>query len=471
MATFATTVPLKPGFTATEFRREVARWIRGIRASTVLDADDVPDGGPDDRPLVTDAGEILTALRAGTEAAPAGLGVRHDLPDPQGRLWRTEAVVRWHDGGAVLRVVGRCMARASAAPVLTPRRPHLLRSLIEAGWIERDQGLAVQMQPRLVSGHPDDLLLAAEITEGRAARFLPIVWVSAMAQAEWVLEWDELQRLATDLCGVAHVVVERDRAQSFRLRDLTGGRNVYGGNVGLSVPGEGFVRRFWIGWATPTADTLRDAVQAAALSACTTLPQGAAWEWHDLQAVVLDQARGALWDDDETDALIRLADAEIAEKTETIAQLRADLREAQRKLALAEQEGRGLADRIGAELWQGEFNDRLRALLAHACREASETWDPRSLAVFRRALGLLQPSRGLALTQAMLDRATRDGSFEATLLALGYVEKGRNNHLVMEAREGLEGLGPITLPLTPSDRRSAKNQRSQIEASLGLGRL
>lgn len=132
---------------------------------------------------------------------------------------------------------------------------------------------------------------------------------------------------------------------------------------------------------------------------------------------------------------------------------------------------------LGPELYPGELTDRLRAALRDiADSGADRGWDARSLALCNKALQSLPGSPGLAKLREDLRRATLDNSkiskdLPALLLRLGYEHKSGKTHIRMEADPALLGVGPVTIPKTPSDHRTGDNQRSQTEAALGLKRL
>ncbi|MFX8903204.1 hypothetical protein ABTM99_20040, partial [Acinetobacter baumannii] len=80
----------------------------------------------------------------------------------------------------------------------------------------------------------DDVNLANLILSGKCSKSLPIIYISAIVDGEWLLTEEEIKKLAYDLGGIAHVVVEPNRHFSFKLRDQCNGRNLYGGTIGIA---------------------------------------------------------------------------------------------------------------------------------------------------------------------------------------------------------------------------------------------
>lgn len=472
MALFAANLELTAGVDEHRFATEVSRWIRGMRASTLLSDTEELSLGNEPTTVTASSGETILLQRATNNGTISAIGARHDLPDEDGRLWRTEAVLRFRaDATPVLRVKTQCLAREVGTHLQKPRRPHLLRSLVAEQLAAPDGVLTPKAAPHWLGRDEDDILVAGSVVEGSASRALPVVWVSAIGSGTWALDRSEIEKLAKALAGVAHVVVEADRADSFRLMRLTDGKNAYGGTIGLSLPGEGFVRRFFIGWAIPDASALYQQVHDAALSASSTMPVGDGWEWSDLQEAALTAERHKLQESRDYQALLEMAEKERDALKEALDQTREDLRDSTRRLSAAQQEGGGLADRIGKEIWDGEFLDRLSALLQWVVDHRAADWDQRSLAVFRQAYAALPRSRGLNVLRQELDRAARDGKFEQFLLQYGFVYASHNNHIKLDPADEIHGLHTVTLANTPSDWRAAQNQKSQIEENLGLKRL
>ena len=338
----------------------------------------------------------------------------------------------------------------------------------------------MQDRPHRIRTGDDGLLQALAVIDGGASRHLPVVYLSALGQGRWALPEPEIEKLARDLSGVAHVMVEPTREFSFALRDVSAGRNAYGGTIGIAVPGRGFVRRLFLGWAISDTATLAQEVRATALDLRTQMGKTGVWDWLDLQDAVLRHQRDREKNRLTAEETTSLYDAELATKDERIAELEAALAEFRDRAEagpVAIVSGGGLAQSIGPELYDGEFNDRLRAALTDiVARGADQGWDSRSLALFGKALESLPPSAGLAELREDLRRATKDsGKLASAVPALlarhGYQRKADNKHIRLEPQDGFVGLNAVTVPKTPSDHRTGDNLRGQIEGSMGLKRL
>ncbi len=85
----------------------------------------------------------------------------------------------------------------------------------------------------------DDIDLATRLINGDANCYLPVVYVSRGFDGYYYVD---PQALASDLGGLAHIVVEPDRFFSNRLQISVDGQNTYGGVVGIYW-GDGAERR------------------------------------------------------------------------------------------------------------------------------------------------------------------------------------------------------------------------------------
>lgn len=482
MLPFSTEFPVIPSDNRAAFVAEVVAWIRGMRHQTVLSKDSEAELDGANVHVRSNTGEELRIRELRTGDGWTAIGIRHDLPDDLGRSWRTECVLKRSaaDGGQdLVRLRTQCIATTPGARLDTPRKPYLIKALLKSGWGGTDQGIGVSDQPVWLEGTDAGIATAKSVTLGEAAKWLPTVYVSATGNGSWLLSRQEIEKLAYDLGGIAHVVVEPDRAFSFDLRDATEARNAYGGTVGLSVPGQGIARRYYLGWQIQNGDELATAVRSAASALRSQMP-AFGWDWTELQ----EQALRAQRERDRN----RLTAAE-NEKLylDEIENLQDRIRQLEQQLSAspaaslgtdeAEFSSDNLVQRIGPEVYSGEISDRLR-FAAKTTLSAAEQIGlaARTKAILQRVVDRLPESPALAELSQDLARATKDpkrvaSELTALLARHGYSEKSDNKHIRLEANKGYDGLDSITLPKTPSENRGLKNLRKQIERTLGITKL
>lgn len=482
MLPFSTEFPVRQRENRAAFVAEVVAWIRGMQHQTVLSSDSDAELDGVNVHVRSNTGEELRMRELGSSDGWSAIGTRHDLPDDIGRIWRTECVLKrsaTEDKQDLVRLRTQCIARTPGARLNTPRKPYLIKALLKNGWGGTDQPFSVTDQPVWLEKSDAGLAIARSVTLGEAAKWLPTVYISATGDFSWLLSKCRIEKLAYDLGGIAHVVVEPDRVFSFDLRNETMERNAYGGTVGLSVPGQGIVRRYYLGWHIQGEEDLAAAVKAAASTLRSQMP-AIGWDWTELQEQALRAQREREKDSLTEDEWNQLHQEQIENLQDKIRQL-----EQQLSVSPAESLGTDEADfstdnlvqRVGPEFYSGEISDRLRLAAKTTLSVADQIGiDPRSKAILQRVVERLPVSPALAELFQDLARATKDpkrvaNELTSLLSRHGYSEKSDNKHIRLAARKDYVGLEPITLPKTPSEKRGLENLRKQIERTLGIHKL
>jgi hypothetical protein len=373
----------------------------------------------------------------------------------------------------------QCIARDAGARLESPKKPYLIKSLLTDGWGGLDGDLGVSDKPIWLECDERALAIARAITCGRATTILPVIYVSATGEQRWNFTRREIEKLAYDLGGVAHVVVEPNRPFSFQLRDVTGGENVYGGTVGLSVPGRGVVRRLYLGWHLQDSADLGKALRAAALNLRSQMPSEG-WDWTELQEQALRLQRERDRNRLSAQENEQLYQEEIENLQDRVSELEQQLKSrAETEVAVdgGEDSVGALVSRVGPEIYPGEFFDRLRfaAEIAISVSERLKV-DRRSQSFFKNFLEKIpfSPARKELLED--LERATKNpkraaAEISSLLLRHGYQEKADKRHIRLEGKSEYEGLDTVTVSKTPSDKRALMNTRKQIERALGISKL
>jgi hypothetical protein len=486
MPPLSTEFPVRPLPNRAAFVTEVVTWLQGTKYSTVMASGSEADLDGETAHLRSATGEELRLRELKRDGDRVAIGFRHDFPDDGGRIWRTEGVLRRSAAEVdqdLVRLRTQCLARTPGAHLESPHKPYLIKALLKNGWGGTDGMLAICDQPVWLADSDEGLATARAVTLGEETKWLPTVYVSATGKGAWLLSEEEIEKLAYDLGGIAHVVVEPDRAFSFDLRDEVDGRNAYGGTMGLSVPGQGIVRRYYLGWQIQGGKELAAAVRAAATNLRGQMP-ALGWDWTELQEEALRAQReafkGALSAaESETlfnDYVKQLEDLQ-AENRQLKEQLRSRPVSAEVGTDEGEFSNENLVRIIGPEIYSGEISDRLRFAAMAALSVADQKGlDARSKIILQRIIDRLPLSPARKELSQDLVRATKDpkrvASELTSLLARhGYREKSDKKHIRLEAANGYDGLESITLPKTSSENRGLKNLRKQIERKLGITKL
>jgi hypothetical protein len=483
MLSFATEFPVKHGVNDASFVAQVIAWLRGAKYSSVLDNIDSADLEKNTVHIQSAGNEELRLRQLIQEYKHEAIGFRHDFSDILGRLWRTESVLaRGASIGGnddLIRIRTDCIARRADAELEFPRKPYFIKSLLQDGWGGKDGEFVVSDHPIYLADNSAGLSQAVSVATDGATLHLPVVFVSATGTEKWLLSNDQIEKLAYDLGGIAHVVVEPNRAFSFQLRDLTEGANAYGGTIGVALPGRGIVRRFYIGLRLQDAHELLMAVREAVGGIRSHMP-AVGWDWTELQERALRRQRERDRKRLSSEEAEKLYQEEIANLQDRVSQLEGQLA-ARPPEAVADIGDdllpASLLKKIGPEIYPGEYFDRLR-LAAKECVALADQigLDVRSRVVFDGILIHLPTSPALSELRDELRRATKDpkrlaSEMTSLLQRHGYREKSDNKHIRMVPKDEYLGLETITLAKTPSEGRGLQNTRKQIERTLGLTKL
>jgi hypothetical protein len=477
LSIFATEFPVKNNVSEAMFMAEAIAWIRGIKKSFVLNDVDVKEFEEDDARIESASGEVLSFKKV-NDSNLSVIGVRHELPDDHGRVWRTECVLTKNNSKAYFRVRGQCVARDPQANILRPRKPHLIRQAVEGGWATNDGPFEVLAKAHYLT--EKDLSFAEDLILGREECLLPCIYISRNNDNS--LPVDE-NKFALSLSGLAHVIIEPTRSFSFSLMEASKRMNPYGGAIGVIIPEMGEIRRF-LGakYNRPNSPFTNNIEEFIADLMSKRVAQNG-WEWQTLQEHQARVLRKRLLerDADGVDEYIRLFDEELSAKDEIISNLRQTiaLLEAKQYSPDDYSDGLlpdGLVQGLGRELYVGEFSDRLLLFLMDQSQAGGDV-DKRSEEMIKRIMSKAQFSgRSVALTN-QIKAAGRDGNqmpkqMGQILSGLGFVKTTDGKHTKYKPSKELFGLSIQILPNTPSDAgRGGKNRASEIIKDFSLHRL
>lgn len=483
MSLFATEFPIKDSITAGEFVAQVIAWLRGNRFSTVLDKKSNHDLDTSFAHLRGQNGEELLLRSLENSDGSIAFGFRHDIKDDEGSLWRTEAVLKQNFpslAGNFIRFKTQCTAIGPTARIDTPRKPYLIRTLIKDNWPINDGTLHITDTPIWLTDDPRGLEQASNITLGASTHHLPVVYISAKGTSKWEFSAEDIDKLAYDLGGVAHVVVEPSRNFAGKLKDVVDGKNAYGGSIGIIAPKHGLLKKIFSMPESSDSASLISAVRKIATIVRSQTP-ALGWDWINLQEESLYIQRIKERQRLTAAEIEDLYQNEIIAKNERIQELETQLSQRPIDVSLESNEeyllSQNLVRRIGPEIYDEEFSDRVRAAIRCCLTHAeADGLDKRSIFVLQSIVENTSNSDDLIDLKSDIKRAATDmkrisSEMRDILVRHGYLEKADKKHIRLEAKPTFSGLEPITLSKTPSDYRGLKNTRSQVEKTLGITKL
>ena len=239
MLSFATEFPTVDGQSAEAFLQAVRDWVLGS-PHTRFTAPDVADLGAIGQWSAARGNEALLSLRAARERSESA-SVRYKRVD-DGLEWTTTVTFSKTNNDAWVAIRVFCESTHPAARLPPAKKPVLVRTLLQALGGGQDGDLRVGASPHALTN--TEIETAARAIRGDANCRLPIIYVSSTFHGGHILD---VSRLANDMAGIAHVVVEPNREFSFRLKLDANSENVYGGTVGIYWPDGGGRRSFFIG--------------------------------------------------------------------------------------------------------------------------------------------------------------------------------------------------------------------------------
>jgi hypothetical protein len=132
MRRFATEFPVRKIETPAVFIAHAYAWLRGMNNSTIFNNINKIDEEKSSITLLGECNEKFSISQLESVNNIEAIGFRHDLPDSEGRVWRTEVVLKKdlnsesHD---IVRFRTDCIAVDNQAQLLLPKNPILLNLL------------------------------------------------------------------------------------------------------------------------------------------------------------------------------------------------------------------------------------------------------------------------------------------------------------------------------------------------------
>ncbi len=228
MLSFATEFPVEADRTTVDFLQAMVTWISGS-PHTGLSAEMLRDLLQKDEAHVENGKEKVQSLLATSPDVDLA-GIRYSRHDND-LEWLTTVVFSRTSSDAWVGVRVECESQHAAARLPSAKKPVVVRTVLESLGGAADGPLPIRDTAHILTN--TDIDLAAKLIRGDAGCRLPIVYVSARFQGGYILD---VNRLAADLSGMAHVVVEPNRPFSVRLQLEVDSENVYGGTIGIYWP-------------------------------------------------------------------------------------------------------------------------------------------------------------------------------------------------------------------------------------------
>lgn len=382
-----------------------------------------------------------------------------------GLEWTTAIVSLKTKERHLLSIQVSCEALNTAVRLPPPKKPYFIRQALEGLGGGMDGEIPVADKPfRLADGEAG---IAAALMSGLAKNKLPIVYISAGFDGNYLVNPDELAQYVS---GMAHVVVEPNRSFSYQVKTLTNSRNAFGGTIGVYWPESDARKSYFIDETTPNPRAIQLEIAKDIRLALANRRLRTTCTWAHLKETISrkrfeqlkSQGSTALQEYIEAfDAEQAAKDGKLIEAEQEISRLHAEIR----RLSSTNQASSLGLIALGKEqdLYANEIRDIVIDALQDGLRAARE--NSRRQHVLSDLLSANAPSgqsakleeeiKSLFKTYRDMDARTR-----SALERLGFniSEDGKHYKMVFQG----DGRYTFTLPKTSSDHRAGKNIASDI---------
>ncbi len=466
MITFATEFPLATGTSPESVLRLACDWVSGSPHTSIPESafETLPTN--ESIQIKADAETVVLAAASTSDTSISGLQYQRLDDDLQ---WTTSIVAQSDVHETLFSLQISCESLGTATKLPPPKKPFIIKQVLKVLGGGSDGEIPVTDKPfTLGNGHAD---AAAALITGEAKNRLPIVYVSVGFDDELSVDPN---RLATFVSGLAHVIVEPSREFSSRLRGLVGGKNVYGGTIGVYWPQSSARKSYYMerfghdGLALQRAisDDLRQALANRRLTTTCT--------WPHLQEQLSRIRVSALREkgSSSVEAYVDAFDAELKAKEQRLAEADGEIQRLNseiRRLAASSTSNTGSLLNVGKEhdLYPQELRDLLISMLSDSVRNVKD--GSRRQHVLLDLLEINHPGNWAKETEASIKTALKDyrsmdAKTRSVLVDAGFSISEDGKHYKITFCDDPRYM--FALPKTSSDHRAGKNAASEIVGTL-----
>ncbi len=462
MANFSTEFPIDPRNGVEDVINLACKWIAGSPHSK-MPRNVLSNVSVDSEWNYSNGNERVTIAAAKGEEYDIG-GLRYVNVD-KGLEWVTSIVSLKTTDRNLLSIQIYCEALSTTVRLPPPKKPYFIRQVLAELGGGMDGEIPVTEKPFRLG--EDDSGVAAALMMGIANNKLPIVYVSAGFDGDYLINPDELAKFVS---GMAHVVVEPSRAFSFKVKTLTNSSNVFGGTVGVYWPESNRRSAYFLDEDTPSQRAIQIDIAKDIRLALSNRRVRTNCTWNHLMETMsrrrydLLKAQGST----ELQAYIQVFDADqaakdlkIAEAEQEILRLNAELK---RVSSIGQPSGRGLVvSGKEQDLFDHEISDVVISALEEALRAVRD--NSRRQHILNDLLSVNKSSgngRRIEGGIKSLFKSYRDmdSRMKGALVKMGFeiTEDGKHYKAIFQG----DGRYTFAIPRTSSDHRAGRNTASDI---------
>ena len=275
------------------------------------------------------------------------IAVRFEKRESDGAVWDTDYIMNFSEMKMAVRLDRSYIEEALNVDTKF-FTPFFISMLIDRGYITKDGNLEVLRTPLVIDEENLDLIV--NVINGNAKYKLPVVIITKTFYDEDPVDTN---KLAKELKGVAHVLVQKTNCTNRKLKELCNGNNEYYGAIGIYHPNPAIGHRRYLYRMSEGIDRiLAEKVTRTVMQYSNSQMVGTLYTWFGVNNAILQDRLACKREEN--------VEAEIGRRKalyELIA-LKSDLdqtKESMRKQAL--KEGKAEADRILDE-FEGEMQKK-----------------------------------------------------------------------------------------------------------------
>lgn len=466
MLSFATEFPVETTRTSTDFLVAVREWLLGS-PHTAFEESDLSEMDAKDEFSAKKSNELIEALKYAAASSDTA-AIRYTKID-RGLEWVSTIVFSHGQPTSWIGIRTSCESQYPAAKLPVAKKPVFVQTFLTRLGGGIDGEIKVQAVPLRLAN--SDIPLAARCISGRAGCRLPLVYVSARFQSGHIVNVDSL---AEALAGMAHVLVEPNRAFSVRLMNEVNSQNVCGGAIGVYWPEGGGRRSLFLHHEPELSAEMEREVVEEIRSALANRRPLARVTWSAVQELISRRTFTALRDQgstevqkyvDEFDKELKSKQEKIEDAEREISRLEAEVRKYQAQAPM--QSGLVLQTVPEQDLYARELYGVVRDAIADAVTRVAE--DSRRQHILKSIVEA-NPPTGEAeamrnrLKALLRDFRNMDVRVRSALQNMGFdiSEEGKHYKIVFQGDDRYT----FTMPKSGSDHRGGLNLAGDISRLL-----
>ena len=466
MLSFASEFPVDSTRTSIDFLVAVREWLLGS-PHTNFEKSDLSKMENGDEFSAKKSNELIEVLKyeaSGNDMA----AIRYTKWD-RGLEWVSTIVFSRGQPASWLGVRIACESHQPATRLPVAKKPVFVKTFLSRLGGGMDGEIRVQVTPHRLAN--SDIPLAARCLSGRSGCRLPLVYVSVGFQGGDMVNVDSL---AEALAGMAHVLVEPNRAFSVRLMSEVSSQNVYGGVIGIYWPEGGGRRSFFLHQESQSLLETEQAVIEEVRSALANRRPMARITWSGVQELISRRAFKALRQQgsteiqkyvDEFDKEINSKQEKIDDAERDISRLEAEVRKYQAQSPM--QSGLVLQTASEQDFYAGELLgvvlDAITDSVGRVNEDSRRQHILKSIAQANLPTGTAEAMKN-RLKELLRDFRSMDGKVRSALIDMGFSisDDGKHYKIVFQGDDRYT----FTMPKSGSDYRGGLNLASDISRLL-----